>query len=183
MKTRANGKKWMSFSDSVSSNYQETVIISLAPRQKYFFVGLGNQSIPTEDLPSTTLTDTTEPGQQEQLLLTNYGTRTTRVPAAPIRFGGKRKTPNRVGWDQNRERKIICYSCCKINKHIKPECNLQISEMDQVISNYETLSADEKSRVPDNSYKAAKTFMGLQDTDKANQTNIMEHNTQPESKN
>ena len=40
---------------------------------------IDNQSIPTEDLPSTTLTDTTEPGQQDQLLLTNYGTRTTRV--------------------------------------------------------------------------------------------------------
>ncbi len=134
-------------------------------------------SVPTSELPSTLPSE----GQSEQLLLVGGTT-----PAAPIAYGGPSTTPNRVGWADSQPRprqRLICHRCFEYD-HTVLNCKLQVGEMTKVIKNYEALTASEKSRVPDTSYKAAKTFIeALEQARLKNDVNKTVGDTTHQSKN
>ncbi len=114
------------------------------------------ESVDTADLPSTTITGHSP--EHEQLLIA------PRVhQPAPINYGGPRATPNRVGWVDRpvSNRTIVCYNCYEVGKHISPDCTLKFSDYEAIIKNYESLSADDKRRVPDTAYRAAKHLAEL----------------------
>lgn len=121
--------------------------------------------LPEESVATTDLPTTLESGQStEQLLIT--GTRYT--PAAPIAYGGKHTTPNRVGWPDRKptpRQRLICWQCYE-HDHTAPKCDAKVSDIPKVVKNYEALTASEKCDVPNVSYKAAKQFIDMLEAEK-----------------
>ena len=66
---------------------------------------------------------------------------------------GDTGTTNRVGWG-NKSLPSICYGCYE-RGHILPECKLGITDFSKVIANYEQLTADERTHIPDTYYQRA----------------------------
>ena len=131
----------------------------------------GSQSIATDDLPSTNDL-VNKDKEQESLLYSN----TIRPPK--LNHGGWRTDRSRPGWKM--QQKIICYQCYIPDKHIAPECDLKLSSLGEVITNYEKLTADDRSRVPDTSYKWAKQLLSNEESKK---TNVVEEKADGNSKN
>ena len=130
---------------------------------------MANDSIATSELPSTLDAsqeyDHTEAGEVQQLLYAEknrYGNNGRTAHPLKLAHADRSSTPNRVGWATNRKN-IICHVCYAKEDHIKPDCKLNIVDIEKVIINYEGLSAEEKARVPDSSYVSTKAFMGQQD--------------------
>ena len=143
-------------------------------------------SIPTTELPSTEFTSLESEEVVDEVLAINprreghYASRrpainpsTTRnVPAARLPYQTPALRAIRPGWvdrplnaapppGQQRimpegRNRLICYSCYMLDKHISPECDLKLSELDQVVANYDMLTEQEKARVPKDSYERAR---------------------------
>jgi hypothetical protein len=117
-------------------------------------------SIPTTDLPTTVGDDNDQAPQidVEELLAfaRNYGRTphprrpTSRVYPSPVPHDDRK----RVGWANDKERNLICYGCY-LRDHILPQCKHTLSDAKAIVANYESLTPDEKARVPDNFYQAA----------------------------
>ena len=107
-------------------------------------------SVATSNLPSTELSEYTDNTDTEGLLYTSV------VKPQSLRFGDKKSSLTRPGWISRQ--KIIFYQCYVIDKHIAPECTLQLAQLAQVIVNYEALSHEDRERVPKTAYNMAKQF-------------------------
>lgn len=53
----------------------------------------------------------------------------------------------------------MCYHFFVVNRHIAPDCDLQLHEMDKVVANYEALSPINPELVPKAVYIMAKHFI------------------------
>ena len=102
-------------------------------------------SVNTDDLPRTEDFVGEEPN--EVLFAMNV----IRPPAAR---GGDRR--DRPGWVNRRD--TVCYQCYAVNKHIAPECDLQLHELGKVVANYEALTPANRDLVPKAAYSMAKHF-------------------------
>ena len=108
-------------------------------------------SVPTSDLPST-LDD-----EKRQELL---AFRTVRPPK--ISFGDDNTNRNRPGWVDN-QKKTICYLCYAVDKHLSPDCNIQLSDLATIVANYESLSEQDRRGLPKTAYNMAKQLLaGIQ---------------------
>ena len=119
------------------------------------------ESDATSQLPSTLPSE--PPPEREQLL----ALQTTRKPAH-INYGDEHTTPNRVGWVERppRKTKLICYQCYEVDDHISPNCTVKFSDFEIIILNYEKLSMEDRERVPDIAYRAAKHLRELRSNDR-----------------
>lgn len=72
----------------------------------------------------------------------------------------------RVAWIDNRSRKIIRHPCY-CSDHISPQCQLHLYPLDTVVKNYEVINPEERSIVPDTSYKNAKAYVPIKETNNA----------------
>ena len=84
----------------------------------------------------------------------------------------------RPGWLMNTN--VICFNCYE-KDHISPQCPLKLQNLNHVVKNYEALSADIREKVPDKSYKDAKTYLTIQAGGARN--DATQPTKQPESKN
>ena len=66
----------------------------------------------------------------------------------------------RVGWVDQQRLTIICHACYE-QGHISPQCKLRLLELDNVIANYEKLSADDRTRVPRQAYDTARAYLNV----------------------
>ena len=100
-------------------------------------------SINTSELPNS------EQELSEEIMFTQQ---TSQIKPAHIPYGDKQTIPTRVGWLKRTDRPtIVCYSCYKKNDHKSPDCTLPLPEMYKIITNYEALSEEERSKIPDTS--------------------------------
>ena len=111
----------------------------------------------TDDLPTTLGSSSHTPtGVTDQLLTMD------QAKPAYIPHTDRRTNYTRPGWMV--KQKIICYQCYVVDKHIAPKCDLTLAQLDQVVRNYESLTTDDKSRVPSSAYKLAKQFISQGNT-------------------
>ena len=68
------------------------------------------------------------------------------------------KENSRIGWP-DRLQQLICNACYYARDHIMPNCKLPVTDMATVVSNYEKLSAIERTRVPPQFYHRALRFV------------------------
>ena len=119
-------------------------------------------SVNTSDLPSTD-----NSVLEEQLLYTQsynnnnnnnngYNRQPQYVRPQPL-GGGYTNVNTRPGWLA--EQKVICYKCYEVDKHKSPECDLTLAQLGKVVTNYDSLSLNDKSRVPRTAYDLAKQFL------------------------
>ena len=115
-------------------------------------------SIPTTDLPST---ESEISHLQELDPMLAMGCRT--VPAPRLAFQREiSSADNRPGWQdrrgqaQNPRVGLTCHACYEKNSNVQPKCELSMKEIWRVVKNYESLTQEEKARVPTISYYRAK---------------------------
>lgn len=113
-------------------------------------------SVATSELSSSTPTSLTaeDPDDQEKLLAFNNDSRPNhdrRIFPAPIPF------ETTVQADNNRP--LIFHLCYAKSNQILPQCRITLTEMNKMVDNYEKLSADDNSRVPDKYYDLAFPFV------------------------
>ncbi|CAN8063203.1 unnamed protein product [Agarophyton chilense] len=119
-----------------------------------------DSSVPTVDLPHSE-------SQEEEALMAIEGRRPMYRPyAVPPQGGFKNGKP---GWVDtrtaqrshsmltNRRDGLICYSCYK-KHHLSAECTLPAKDLSRIMTNYEALSEEERSRVPAGMYWKAKSW-------------------------
>lgn len=122
------------------------------------FLGSNPDSLPTSDLPSTSV-----PTTDEDPTLYAHG---VRVPAAPLAHANNGSRFSRPGWRDTNPRRVdshqhdnqalvICYLCYHFG-HKAPDCTLPLREGAKIIAQYESLSAAQKALVPSNSYEEQK---------------------------
>ena len=66
---------------------------------------------------------------------------------------------NRQGWAVRVTASTICYQCYSVGKHIAPDCDVNLADLPTIVGNYETLTAEQNSRVPKTAYVMAKRFL------------------------
>jgi len=138
-------------------------------------------SIDTDQLPSTAASSA------DTLLYLNdnrrKNTAMVRPPVVPHQDKGTNK--NRPGWETKVE--LICYTCYVVGDHTSPKCNVPISDMQRIVSNYEALTDEQRSRVPSDSYQLAKKYLGmkreLSSDNRETVNNINESESEADSKN
>ena len=108
----------------------------------------GLTSVATSELPSTEPSVQQTYAEDEQLLYTQMH----KPPA--IRYGDRQSNRNRPGWIT--KPRLVCYHCYAIDKHVSPECDLTLDRLHQTVGNYESLTAEERDRVPRIAYNMAK---------------------------
>jgi len=87
--------------------------------------------------------------------------RTGREPPQRVPFDNSKTS--RVGWiDPSKKTKLICYSCYA-KGHTVPQCQLKLSELDNVVKNFEALTEDKRKTVPDTAYRNAKQYLAIQE--------------------
>lgn len=129
---------------------------------------LPEESIPTYELPSTASQQSASVSNayddlpvEEQLM---YAGQARHVPPTAIPYGDKKTIPTRVGWIKREPAKdIICFQCYEENDHISPKCTVTVNELWKVVDNYENLTPEQKSRVPDTAYHAAKGYLRVKE--------------------
>ena len=119
--------------------------------EEEIFIVDNDGSIPTDELPST------DNSSQQSLFYTNDHRRNTKmVRPKALAYGTPSTSTTRPGWETKQE--IICHTCYVVGQHISPNCTAPVSDMQRIIVNYNALSDEQKTRVPDNSYKLAKQY-------------------------
>ena len=128
-------------------------------------------SLPSTELPSTSV-PSTDTAEVEAAALIQH--RFERTPAPRIPYGDAWVARGRPGWEDRRRvsqrpqgqappsprPELICHACYAKGSHISPRCTLTLAELHLVVSNYESLTPLEQSRVPKNSYYRAKAQFG-----------------------
>ena len=132
----------------------------------------GGSSIPTSSLPTDTASEQTQ--LEPDPALSMYGRnrpphdkgRVTFQPSGgrppqpgPRPTSGARAPQSGGASPAPPSRGIICHVCYVRDKHIAPQCDLSLRELASVVSNYDGLTAEEKSRVPAHSYVRAKAAL------------------------
>ena len=111
-------------------------------------------SIPTDELPSTE-------DDKEGVFFIQVPARqlrNVRRQPLPLKFGDQQTTPGRVGWAAGLP-PPICHTCYEVG-HLSPNCKVvAILESEKIVRNFEALSADDRARVPDTSYRGAKVLL------------------------
>lgn len=65
-----------------------------------------------------------------------------------------------MGWQaKSSSPQISCHGFYVKEYHILPECKHSLTDLNFIARSYEALNADEKARVPDKYYLAAKTLL------------------------
>ena len=115
-------------------------------------------SMPTTDLPSTE-SEISHLQEMDPMLAMGYRT----VPAPRLAFQRESSSAdNRPGWQdrrgqaQNPRVGLICHACYEKNSHVQPKSALPMKEIWRVVQNHESLTQEEKARVPTISYYRAK---------------------------
>ena len=113
-------------------------------------------SINENDLPST-ITGLDPAEDQEQILMLtrqlrdNRNNRARRDPppvAKPRQIPFQRpRTTNRVGW--RRDTSMFIFHGCYERHHVLSQCTENITYLHRIVSNFESLTANEKARVQD----------------------------------
>ena len=68
---------------------------------------------------------------------------------------------SRVGSiDPSNKTKFICYSCYE-RGHTAPQCQLKMTQLDNVVKNYDALNDEERKTVPDTAYRNAKQYLAI----------------------
>ena len=155
---------------------------------------LAQSSADSRDIPSNNLLSGHEPvGLVDHTRETNptwtelspTGSYTVPSTAEPILISGQsvvhpqpismqehspRMAFSRPGWVQNRRvpakqprTELICHSCYE-KGHASPDCLLPWRDLGCIVTNYERLTADERTRVPTNSYERAQVARAHRDT-------------------
>ena len=131
----------------------------------YAFPGeIVDGSFSNNDLPST-ITDLDPAKDQEQILMLtrqlrdNRNNRVRRNPppvAQPkhIPFGAPRTT-NRVGWC--RDTSMFIFHRFYERHHVLSQCTANITDLPRIVSHFESLTTDEKARVPDKYFLMARS--------------------------
>lgn len=129
--------------------------------EAFHYLDYPDTSVPTTELPTT---DT--PTEESELLLADIR-RQRQAGVVPPQGGF---TPSKPGWvDQRRNYRsaaafrprregLICHVCYG-RHHLAAECTLPARDLERVISNYESLTDAERSRVPATMYWKAKAFV------------------------
>ena len=130
------------------------------------YIGDGEYSFPTTDLPTTYDTAFEDPSREEDAMFVMEQRR--HVPSPRVAFSERDATMSRrPGWIQDRRYAkpqhggrsradgIICHGCYE-KEHIQSDCPLTLKELWKVVKNYEALTDAEKARVPPISYFCAK---------------------------
>ena len=108
----------------------------------------GLTSVATSELPST------EPSIQQAYLEEDQLLYTQTTKSSAIRYGDRQSSRNRPGWIT--KPRLVCYHCYVANKHVSPDCDLTLDNLHQTIDNYESLTEEERERVPRIAYNMAK---------------------------
>ena len=108
-------------------------------------------SIATSELPSTEAPSAQGDPEVENLMYTSM----VRPPS--LRYSDRKTQYARPGW-VSRSR-IICYQCYAVDKHVAPECDLDISQLGRLVANYEALSEADREGIPKTAYNMAKQLM------------------------
>ena len=138
-------------------------------------------SIDTDQLPSTAASSA------DTVLYINDNRRKNTVMVKPpgVPHQDETTVKNRPGWEAKIE--IICYTCYVVGDHTSPKCNVPVSDMQRIVSNYESLTNEQRSRVPSDSYELAKKYLGmkrdLSSNNRETVNNINETDSEPDSKN
>ena len=82
--------------------------------------------------------------------------------------GERRKLPPYIRYDDGKSGRIgwaekpplICYACYE-EGHTSPQCPLKLSQLDQVVTNYEKLSDSDRKNVPGDAYKRAQAYLNF----------------------
>lgn len=98
------------------------------------------------------------------------------VPPAPLAYSDSQAKASRPGWVQRVP--IICYSCYG-KGHTAPQCDLRVSDMKQIVINFEALTDEERGQVPPEAYTAAKDFLAIGERRRA--ARIPQPRTRPDS--
>ena len=93
--------------------------------------------------------------QEEELHYTGIRFAQRRFPP-PVNLDNKPTT--RVSWVNNNKKMFINYSCCA-EGHTSPQSMLKLQQLNEVVTNYESLSDKDHADVPYNAYENAKAYM------------------------
>ena len=115
--------------------------------------GDADSSIPTSELPSTTPSGSTE--ETDPIA---YGERRVMPPRLPYESNATRNA--RTGWGDAVKliSDIICYLCYG-KGHMASRCPCILKDLKLIKSNYESLTDEERKRVPEESYKRVCAFL------------------------
>lgn len=70
---------------------------------------------------------------------------------------------NRVGWIDPKNRALIWHSWYE-KGHITPQWSLKLFQIDKVVTNYESLSTDDRARITSKAYNDAKDFLDVKES-------------------
>lgn len=105
-------------------------------------------SVPTLDLPSTV----SMPEEERLMLLREIARERSGV--------SQRRSWEAREQDRERTNRLICHACYG-KGHVSPHCDLPHREAEKIVLNFESLSENERARVPDDSYLRMKGYIAF----------------------
>ena len=112
----------------------------------------------TDELPSTV--DEDQACLDEAVLYGEHrrGRQGGYVPAQPLAYETNANRFSRPGWvNRSPDDRFICHTCYAFG-HVSTQCTVNIGKAAQIVRNYETLTEEQRKRVPRAAYDCTKAY-------------------------